>query len=233
MRDRSSRKRLRPAAARHYPGDGLFERIARAVCAAGAVPRKELHESWEIARRARRRLRGARVVDLACGHGLVAHVAAILNPEAREVLAVDRRVPGSAEPLAASMAASWPFLAERVRVEQRPLEDVPLRAVDVVLSAHACGRLTDVVLERAVAAGCAVAVLPCCSVHARQDTGSLEGWLAPDLAIDVVRALRLRAAGYDVWTQTIPGDITPKNRLLIARPAAGQPPRASAQAASP
>jgi hypothetical protein len=39
--------------------------------------------------------------------------------------------------------------------------------------------------------------------------------LEPALAIDVVRAARLGAGGYRVWTQTIPRDITPKNRLLL------------------
>jgi hypothetical protein len=39
------------------------------------------------------------------------------------------------------------------------------------------------------------------------------------LAIDVVRATRLQARGYRVWTQTIPQAITPKNRLLLAAPA--------------
>jgi hypothetical protein len=32
---------------------------------------------------------------------------------------------------------------------------------------------------------------------------------------------RLRAQGYRVYTQLIPGDITPKNRLLLAEPAKG------------
>ena len=39
------------------------------------------------------------------------------------------------------------------------------------------------------------------------------------LAIDVMRAVRLQQHGYRVWTQTIPADITPKHRLLIAEPA--------------
>jgi hypothetical protein len=36
--------------------------------------------------------------------------------------------------------------------------------------------------------------------------------------MDVLRAERLRAGGYRVMTQLIPGDITPKNRLLMAEP---------------
>jgi hypothetical protein len=42
------------------------------------------------------------------------------------------------------------------------------------------------------------------------------------LAIDVVRAHRLAASGYRVWTQTIPAEITPKNRLLIGAPDHGR-----------
>jgi hypothetical protein len=36
--------------------------------------------------------------------------------------------------------------------------------------------------------------------------------------MDVMRAERLRSGGYRVMTQLIPGDITPKNRLLLAEP---------------
>ena len=57
----------------------MFERIAREVCQAECVPRKELYEAWEVARRARRRFRGGRVVDLACGHALVAHILLLLR----------------------------------------------------------------------------------------------------------------------------------------------------------
>ena len=218
MRDRSSRKRLLKGALPHYPDDTLFHRIARAVCEAECVPRKELYESWEVARRVRRRLRGTRIVDLACGHGLVAQIMAILYPDVSEVVAVDRRIPASADKVAETMAATWPWLEGRVRRERADLASFDVSADDVIVSAHACGRLTDLVLERATDVRAGVAVLPCCSVHSQLDTGGLEGWMDKDLAIDAARVLRVRAERYDVWTQTIPGDITPKNRLLIARP---------------
>jgi hypothetical protein len=38
------------------------------------------------------------------------------------------------------------------------------------------------------------------------------------LAVDATRVARLRARGYRVVTQTIPAEITPKNRLLLAEP---------------
>jgi hypothetical protein len=87
-----------------------------------------------------------------------------------------------------------------------------------VVSAHACGQLSDEIIERAIAARARLAILPCCQSHGKCETGGLEGWLDPSLAIDVTRAARLRAAGYRVHTQLIPEAITPKNRLLLAIP---------------
>jgi hypothetical protein len=75
-----------------------------------------------------------------------------------------------------------------------------------------------VILAQASAARARVAVLPCCHDFSAGDTGGLEGWVDASIAIDIVRALRLRAQGYQVWTQTIPLAITSKNRLLLGAP---------------
>jgi hypothetical protein len=75
--------------------------------------------------------------------------------------------------------------------------------------------LTDEVLGLAAAARARVAVLPCCHDRRAFRGSTLNAWLEPALAIDVARAARLEASGYRVWTQTIPRDITPKNRLLL------------------
>lgn len=211
-----SRKNLSPQAAVHYPGPGLFDRLARVLCAADCLPRKELYEAWETARRARRRLRGGRVVDLAAGHGLLAYVMLLLDDTSPSALAVDLRRPAMHGRLAAALEAAWPRLAGRVTFVEGPLEAVELVPGDVVVSAHACGGLTDTILDLAIAARVPVAVLPCCHVH--DPHHPLSAWLPPDLCADVDRAQRLRAAGYDVRAQTIPADITPKNRLLIGVP---------------
>lgn len=63
-----------------------------------------------------------------------------------------------------------------------------------------------------------MAVSPCCQDVKTLDTGGLEGWLEPTLAVDVVRAQRLAQAGYRVKTQQIRSDVTPKNRLLLGFP---------------
>ncbi|PLX82339.1 MAG: methyltransferase domain-containing protein [Desulfuromonas sp.] len=216
--DRSSRNRLNERLLPQFPGETLFDRVARAACRAGCLPRKELYEAWEVARRVRRRFRGGRVVDLACGHGLLAQLLVLLDDSSSEALAVDRSIPATAGRLASVLQADWPRLGGRVRLVEADLEEVELEENDLVVSVHTCGELTDLVLERATSAGARLAVLPCCHALDGADLGGLQGWLDGPLAIDVVRVLRLRNLGYRVYTGQIPGDITPKNRLLIAEP---------------
>lgn len=216
--DVSRRSQLGPRDLRRFAGATLFDRVGRVLCEAECVPRKELYESWEVVRRVRRRFRGGRVVDLACGHGLVAHFMLLVDDSSPTALAVDRRLPPSAGRVAEALVRAWPRLEGRVALVSAPLEEVPLRSDDVVVSAHACGALTDAVLTSAIAARARVAVLPCCQSAKVSDAGGLEGWLDPALAVDVTRVARLRAEGFHVRTQTIPAAVTPKNRLILAAP---------------
>ncbi len=213
--DRSSRNRLTESCVPLFGGATLFDAIARATCRAGCLPRKELFEAWEVARRVRRRFRGGRIIDLACGHGLLAQILLLLDNTSPEALAVDRNVPKSAATLHAALSAAWPRLQGRVHFLETDLQNVPLQRQDVVVSAHACGGLTDLILARAVEVGARVAVLPCCHDLDHGDLGGLEGWLDGPLAMDAARVARLRGHGYRVFTQLIPADITPKNRLLV------------------
>jgi SAM-dependent methyltransferase len=216
--DRSSKNRLTVNLLPQFPGEDLFDRVARAVCRAGCLPRKELYEAWEVARRVRRRFRGGRVIDLACGHGLLARLLLLLDDSSPVALGIDRSIPASAARLAAAFEETWPRLSGRIQLIQAELETIPLEQDDLVVSVHACGGLTDLVLDRAMAVGARVAVLPCCHDLQKADLGGLQGWLDGPLAVDVMRAERMRAGGYRVMTQQIPGDITPKNRLLLAEP---------------
>ena len=204
-----------------FPTDSLFDRLARAVCHAGCLPRKELYEAWEMARRVRRIFRGGRIVDLAGGHGLLAHVLLILDNSSPQALAVDTTLPPSSGKLHHALVSAWPRLDGRVVFEQQPLDAVPISSDDLVVSAHACGALADLVLERASSARARVAVLPCCHDLDVNNAGPLAGWMDGPLAVDVMRAVRLEQLGYRVRTQVIPRAITPKNRLLLGEPTAG------------
>ncbi|BBO82995.1 hypothetical protein DSCO28_35610 [Desulfosarcina ovata subsp. sediminis] len=214
----SSKSRLTEKQLSHFTGTILFDGIARAVCRAGTLPAKELYEAWEVARRVRRKYRGGRVVDLACGHGLLAHILLLLDNTSPAAIAIDVHPPKNARRLSAELIKAWPRLNGRIRYQASEIQSVPLFPSDLVVSVHACGSLTDTVLDRAVAAGARVAVLPCCHDLARCDTGGLEGWLDGPLAVDATRAARLRSCGYQVLTRVIPDAITPKNRLLMGHP---------------
>ena len=47
-----------------------------------------------------------------------------------------------------------------------------------------------------------------------------DAFLNSENALDIVRAMRLTERGYRIWTQAIPAEITPKNRLLLGAPVA-------------
>ena len=213
-----SRGRLTHHDLERFGGRTLFDRLGRAVCDAGCLPRKELYETWEVAKRTRRLFRGGRVVDVGGGHGLLAHVMLILDDTSPAAVVVDSAVPASAEKLRTALVAVWPRLADRVSHTGHGLEAFVVKAGDLVVSSHACGALTDDVLRRAIDARARVAVLPCCHDLDVADDGGLGGWLDGAAAVDAVRALTLRSRGYRTWTQMIPGEITPKNRLLIGEP---------------
>ena len=212
----SSKARLTGHDLERFPSQTLFDRIARATCEAGCLPRKELYEAWEVARRVRRVFRGGRIVDLAAGHGLLAQILLILDDSSPAAVAVDTVLPASCARLHDTLSRAWPQLRSRVTFEARSLDSLELHADDVVVSSHACGALTDLVIDRAIAARARVAVLPCCHDFKGNDEGALAGWVERALAIDIMRVVKLEQNGYRVRTQTIPASVTPKNRLLLA-----------------
>ena len=160
------------------------------------------------------------MVDLACGHGLLAHVMLLLDDHSPCAVGVDVRIPPSATKVANALVEVWPHLAGRVTLHQMALEAFPLTRDDVVVSAHACGALTDVVLDRAASALARVSVMPCCHALKPGRTLDLEGWADGALAMDLERAVRLRQRGYVIHTRHIPESITPKNRMLLGEPRA-------------
>ena len=204
-----------------FTGDTLFDRVARAVCEAECLPRKELYEAWEAARRVRRHLRGGPIVEPAAGHGLLAALLILLDDTSESAVCVDIQRPPSQQLVLASLTEQWPRLEGRVTFVEQRLDEADVPDGALVASVHACGILTDQVLDLALAHRCRVAVLPCCHDLQACDTGGLEAWMDGPLAVDATRSARLRAAGYRVRMSRIPEDITPKNRLLMGWPEAG------------
>src|SRR6188474_2660583 len=104
----ASKARLTAYDLERFPSPTLFDRIGRAVCAAGCLPRKELYEAWEVARRTRRLFRGGRVVDLAAGHGLLAQIMLLLDDSSPGALAGDKTLLASSPKLHEALVQAWP-----------------------------------------------------------------------------------------------------------------------------
>ena len=215
---KSSRNVLNRYTVEHMTGDTLFAKIGRAVCEAECLPRKELFEAWETAKRVRRQMRGGPIVELAAGHGLLSAILIILDDSSPGATCVDIKCPPSHGPVLAALENSWPRLKGRVQFIEARLEDADIEPGSLVASVHACGVLTDQVLDLAISTRSRVAVLPCCHDLRACDTGSLANWMDGPLAVDATRVARLRQAGYKVHTARIPESITPKNRLLLGWP---------------
>lgn len=225
MQGRGSRTKLTPSHARLFPSQTLHDQLGRAICAAGCLPRKEMYEAWEVATQVREALgplRGRRVVELACGFGLVATAlllrAHVEDGDAVDTLAaaaVDVRLPQNHERVHEAVLAAFPWLSGRQAFVTQRLEDFSLGSDDVVVSAHACGGLSDAVLARAVDVGAAVAVLPCC--HQWRFRDDLRDVVDKAKAIDDARAAVLAERGYDVVVTSIPHEVSHKNRLIIGR----------------
>ena len=158
------------------------------------------------------------MVDIGGGHGLLAHLMILLDDSSASGVVVDPSIPPSAQAVQQALVETWPRLGARVSFVAAALESIELTDGDIVVSSHACGDLTDRIIDRSVEARARLAVLPCCHDRETCDAGPLAGWLDAALAIDAMRAVRLEGREYRVWTQTIPASITPKNRLLIGSP---------------
>src|SRR3954452_24779492 len=130
----SSRNRLTAHDVGRFAGDTLFDRVGRAACRAGCLPRKELYETWEMARRVRRLCRGGRVVDLGGGHGLLAHVLLLLDDTSPGALVVDPSLPPSHQRLQQAFVVAWPRLAGRVTFVECGIEAVTSTAADLIVS---------------------------------------------------------------------------------------------------
>jgi hypothetical protein len=208
--NRASRSRLHPGCAPLFPAQNLRDRVARAVCDARCLARRELFESWSFVDRARRHLDADVVWDLGAGHGLVAMLLAILEPELREVRAVDRRKPPSFAKLRAALEPAFGPRLAKVVYDERAIDRLEPPGERIFVTAvHACGRRTDDAIDLALAARSSVALLPCChdaSIHALP--GALLGRWSKRDAVDLTRIFRLEAAGYRTLSRRVDDGVT-------------------------
>lgn len=192
---------------------------------------QKTHEVAALVRELSRVKKGARLVDAAAGKSSVGLIAAEVLPVSH--LTVIERAP---DRVAACREAAM-RLSRAVPVDVRAA-DVDDDAAwpedpDAVVALHACGGASDRVIDQAVRVRTRwLFLVPCCygaSIPFLDDALALADRLGtPDVAtlrrrvassfVDVQRALRLEAAGYETEVNELVGaTITPHNLLFRAR----------------
>ena len=175
-----------------------------------------------------------RILDAGCGRSYLTLLLAWCARERWrhpvELLGVDRNPDVIAECRRRTQIAE---LEAAVRFEALRLEDVREPDVHAVVSLHACDTATCDAIALGVARGAElIAVAPCCQAELARGWSALAGrpgglasiWRTPHLrreiaahVTDAMRALLLRAAGYQVTTmEFIPAEHSAKNTLLRA-----------------
>jgi len=200
-----------------FSSDSLQDRLVRAMAAEQVIPIKEVLECFEFVARIRKDLRSEHMVDLCCGHGLVGILFALFEPKVKSVALIDKREPPSFRRLLACLLPIAPWIEEKITFQRSRLDNLAeIQVGTSIVSAHACGLLTDQCIEMAIERKGNVAVLPCCypkrSCNAPK---ALQLEFGHERAFDIDRTYRLENAGYYVRWSTIPVEITPMNRILM------------------
>ena len=177
------------------------------------------------------------IQDLCCGHGLTGMLFAACNPQRSlksvkvTTKLVDRFEPPSHRQLRETIAEVCPWISGEDVIRYVPstldayFQESESNKVNdgstcasVILSTHACGSLTDDVLQYAIESeSAAIAVMPCC--YTGTDKGTPYGIrraLGVSMAADVRRSFYLQEYGYHVDWATIPMEVTPMNRIIVA-----------------
>ena len=218
-----ARRKLKP---RHQ---ALFEPddtpLFNELCATGAMPRKEIFETWSAALYIHETFgdQVRRVCDVAAGHSLLAWALLVLDDSGNNenvdkpltVLCVDRRMPPSAEVIRLAMIDRWPHLEERFDFVEGSLEQLQPHPSCLLASVHACGGLSDLLIASAASSQSPIALVPCChtrkkkallgaSDFARAEYGAIiDADEVKDLTtmLDMAREAALRNAGFSLCTQ--------------------------------
>ena len=184
--------------------------------------------------------RSIRVYDLCSGHGLTGILFAACNPPNKDrvvkTVLVDQIEPPSFQILSGLIGQICPWLKDAIQYESVSLEEFLQQQqmqnenvnsnqeedkediAKLVISTHACGSLTDKVLEIAVNINaCGIAAMPCCYTGTDKGTPyGIKRALGVSWSADIRRCFYLNDNNYHSDLATIPKEITPMNRIIVA-----------------
>ena len=186
--------------------------------------------------------RSIHVYDLCSGHGLTGILFAACNPPNKDrivkTILVDQTEPPSFQILSGLIGQICPWLddviefqsisLEEFQQQQQQQDDENLNSSNqekdkediakLVIATHACGSLTDKVLEIAVNINaCGIAAMPCCYTGTDKGTPyGIKRALGVSWSADIRRCFFLNDNNYHSDLATIPKEITPMNRIIVA-----------------
>jgi len=179
------------------------------------VSTKEIKESFAFVNKIRRFISGKKVVyDLCCGHGLVGATLVYRGLVKYAILVSDKRYKSHDELIDSLGLQSRVYYVYRDIFEDNTFITEP----DAVVSVHACGELSDRVIDIAKYHNVDVYLMPCCygkiKNHYKYD--ELLKIFGKD-KVDYFRVNELLGCGYSVNVRKIPESITPMNTVICAR----------------
>ena len=205
----------------YFSSDTLQDKFLRAMAEEKILPIKEVLECFEYFSRIRKQTKAACVIDLCCGHGLLGILYAMFERRVERVLLVDKMEPPSRRKLLECASRVAPWINAKIDNKKCKIstESSWLEPGCAVVSAHACGILSDLCIDIATKCGGPLAILPCCYPRkACRAPLALQTAFGLKQAFDIDRTYRLENAGFRVRWSAIPAQITPMNRILMALP---------------
>ena len=203
-----------------FQSDSLQDKFLREISATGVLSIKEVLETFELFARIRKSTKSQVMADLCCGHGLLGILFAMFERKVERVTLVDKAENQNRIRLLEIANQVAPWVLSKIESQNSKIElDAEWASPGcAIVSAHACGVLSDLCIEMAIATGGTIAILPCCYPRGKCEAPlALQTEFGLEAAFDIDRTYRLEAAGYQVRWAEIPRAITPMNRLLYAR----------------
>lgn len=202
--------------------DDINERIHQAVLNSG-MPEKEFYEAKEFYTKIKPvffeyfRLKNDdqldQVIDFCSGNGLNG-IFWLLHQAAASVSFVDNKDNSNFNKLEYLLG---PYISNSSFSESIPDVSKEKTAFTAI---HACGELTDWLIDTAVKTRKPFGVMPCCHLNDNNviKKSILNYFSAKDECIDIARIITIKQSNYRVLVRNISKTITDKNRIIVGVP---------------
>lgn len=203
-----------------FKGNSLQSKILKVLADAQLLPIKEVLECFEYFAQIRKHVRSRVMCDLCCGHGLLGVIFAVFEKDVEKVYLVDKVEPPSRQKLLSEIITVAPWIEQKIInvSEEISSNSQWLEEGMSIVSAHACGSLTDLCIDVAFKVKGNIAILPCCYPKKKCPAPqAIQDDLGFETAFDIDRTYRLKNADYHIRWQSIPAEISPMNRVIVGK----------------